>query len=271
MTEPFQLINSSYLTIPSWQKEGSNLVVGFTTKSGGVSHGDFSSLNLGLHVNDDESNVQKNKKYVAELLSFSTNKWVGCNQVHDNKIMKVEKEHAGQGVMDESSSIQKTDGIYTKEKDILLTLCFADCVPLYFCADNVVGLAHAGWQGTVKQIGPEMIKMLIKEEGIDPANIKVAIGPSISSEHYTVDDKVINAVNPLIHNEEKHLVFKEISKGQYALDLKMLNKLLLLKVGVREENIFVSNYCTSKEKDLFFSHRRDKGKTGRMISFIGMK
>ncbi|WP_096154715.1 MULTISPECIES: peptidoglycan editing factor PgeF [Bacillus] len=271
MTEPFQLINESFLTISEWQNQQPNLTVGFTTKNGGVSHGNFSSLNLGLHVNDDELSVQQNKKYLANLLSLSTNKWVGCNQVHDNKIMKVEKKHAGAGVMDEETSIQKTDGIYTKEKDILLTLCFADCVPLYFWTENMVGLAHAGWQGTVKLIGPEMINKLVREEEIDPKEVKVAIGPSISSEHYIVDDKVINAVTPLIHKEEKHLVYKEISEGQYSLDLKLLNKLLLLKVGVKVENILVSNFCTSENSDLFFSHRRDKGKSGRMISFIGMK
>lgn len=271
MTEPFRLINNSYLTIPNWQNEKTNLIVGFTTKKGGVSRGDFSSLNLGLHVKDDEWLVQQNKQYLSSLLSFSTTKWVGCNQVHDKKIVKIDKRHAGLGVMDEKSAIQETDGMYTKEKDLLLTLCFADCVPIYFYSHNIVGIAHAGWQGTVKQIGPEMINKWKQEEGIDPANIKVAIGPSISSECYIVDDNVINKVRPLVHNDERQRVFNEISLDQYSLDLKELNKLLLIRAGVKEENILISNYCTSNNHDLFFSHRRDNGKTGRMISFIGMK
>lgn len=92
---------------------------------------------------------------------------------------------------------------------------------------------------------------------------------SISAGSYTVDDRVINEVRALPFTAESAIC--ETEKGQYQLDLKEVNRLLLIHCGIPEENISVSGLCTERERELFFSHRRDKGKTGRMMSFIGMK
>lgn len=134
---------------------------------------------------------------------------------------------------------------------------------------SIIGAAHAGWKGTVKQIGRIMTERWVNEEGSRLTDIQAVIGPSISAGSYTVDDRVINEVRALPFTAESAIC--ETEKGQYQLDLKEVNRLLLIHCGIPEENISVSGLCTERERELFFSHRRDKGKTGRMMSFIGMK
>ena len=272
MTEPFVLEQEQALSLLSWKEKASNLIVGFTTKNGGVSEGPFSTLNMGLHVKDSVEAVCQNKEVLASLLNMPTENWVGCDQTHEEKILKVNKDDKGKGVYSYSTALAGTDGIYTDCEDILLTLCFADCVPLYFYSKehSLVGIAHAGWKGTVKNIGGHMIKRWVVD-GVNIDTIHVAIGPAISQKEYNVDDYVVNRVEDAIPGVEKDKYMKEVSSGQYALDLKKVNCELLLQAGVNEKNILCSSFCTSSDESLFFSHRRDKGKTGRMMSFIGLK
>ncbi|MDQ0155932.1 peptidoglycan editing factor PgeF [Robertmurraya andreesenii] len=267
--EPFFLKNESFYLIEDWMKD--HLVAGFTTRNGGRSEGGFSTLNLGYHVNDAPDSVLHNRKIVSELLDFPLNRWIAAEQTHDARIMKVTVEDAGRGATSYSDSFKGTDGFFTKESGILLTMCYADCVPLYFYAPkaHAIGLAHAGWKGTVKGIGSEMIRVF-EEENIRAEDIFVVIGPSICENCYVVDDYVIKFVqNRLEDVEEKP--YNLISGNQYQLDLKEANRLILMKAGIKEENIQVSDLCTSCQEKQFFSHRRDKGKTGRMMSFLAWK
>ncbi|UCZ54197.1 peptidoglycan editing factor PgeF [Bacillus shivajii] len=270
--EPFSKDQKYATFLNRWNSLKGNVIAGFTTKQGGVSGGEYSSLNLCLHVNDNCETVVKNRNLLAEHLGFPMTRWACADQVHENSIAKVTKDDAGKGVLNYDDAIKGTDGLYTNESNVLLTLCYADCVPIYFLGPdkNLVGVAHAGWKGTVKDISGEMVRTWKNEEAIDPANIYAAIGPSIGSCCYVVDDYVIDFVKEVL-KQPTELPYKEVSKGQYTLDLKKLNKMLLVQAGVLQENIDVSSYCTSCEDTLFFSHRRDQGKTGRMLSFIGMK
>jgi YfiH family protein len=272
MREPFIQQSEQYMSIPSWEVANSKLVAGFTTKTGGVSKGPFTSFNMGLHVFDQDEAVRENKEILARSIHFPLSKWVGCDQVHDAQIEKINETSIGKGVTSYDTAVPKTDGIYTDKEDILLTLCFADCVPLYFYSPNhsLIGLAHAGWKGTVRDIGGKMVQRWM-EEGVSPSEIQAAIGPSISSIAYIVDDYVLGQVKGILPKEIFPTVYKEYSQGQYSLDLKLINRELLLLAGVPRENISCSSYCTSTHDKLFFSHRRDNGKTGRMMSFIGMK
>lgn len=129
--EPFVLKNQSILTIESWCRQFPELVTGFTTKRGGFSTGDHKSLNLGFHVDDDALNVCSNREKVAELLKFPLNSWVGAEQIHDSILKKVTKADRGKGSNSYDNSFKGTDGLYTDEEGVLLTLCFADCVPLF--------------------------------------------------------------------------------------------------------------------------------------------
>jgi len=271
MKEPFKLKKDEYFIIESWTKLFPELIAGFSTKKGGVSQAEYEQLNLGFHVGDDKNHVAANRNILAKQLSFPLENWIGAEQVHNSQIYKVSQEDHGKGAAEYDSSFKATDGFYTNSQDTLLTLCYADCVPLYFVApkQKMIGTAHAGWKGTVLEIGKKMIEQWNKE-GIPSSDIFVAIGPSICGNCYTVDDKVMNHVQNLLEEYDEK-PYTLISRGQYQLDLKHLNAILIAKAGVPTNQIQASTLCTSCESELFFSYRRDQGKTGRLLSFIGWK
>ncbi|WP_216830859.1 peptidoglycan editing factor PgeF [Alkalihalobacterium elongatum] len=268
--EPFNQTGDELLVISDWEKKDNNLCVGFSTRLGGVGKSPYDSLNVGLHVYDEDSIVLKNRQIVAEFLNFPIENWVVGEQVHDAKIKKVTSGDASRGGLSTKTAIDGVDGLYTKEKNILLVSLYADCVPLYFFAPKheLIGLAHAGWKGTVGKIGPKMIEDWTTVEGIDVNDIMVVIGPAISQEEYEVDTNVIRAVdNALPSSEERPYIPSK--PGHYLLDLKRLNKQLLINAGIPSDNIKTSQYCTASKTNLFFSHRKELGKTGRMMSYIG--
>ncbi|RFU63192.1 peptidoglycan editing factor PgeF [Peribacillus saganii] len=271
MNEPFVKESKQLLLIEPWMDSNPLLTAGFTTKNGGHGKGHFESLNLGFHVNDILEDVISNRETVAGNLSFPLSCWTGAEQTHEVKVVKVTSKEKGMGSRDYSSSLKGTDGLYTEKSGILLTLCFADCVPLYFYSSSSrhIGVAHAGWKGTVNGIAAEMVEKW-QAEGIHADDIHAVIGPSICGDCYVVDDRVIQFVEIRLEEMDKK-PYNRIREGQYQLDLKKLNELILQKAGVPPAQIQVSRFCTSCNSDLFFSHRKDSGKTGRMMSFIGWK
>ncbi|WP_338781814.1 peptidoglycan editing factor PgeF [Metabacillus sp. FJAT-52054] len=272
MMEPFIKDRETFLSLDGFTTINSSIIAGFTVKNGGVSTSHFSTLNMGLHVNDDPADVVANRKICALETSIPLRNWVFADQVHGSRIVKAEKENRGDGAFEYEAAIHAADGIYTDKADTMLALAFADCVPIFFYeeAANLIGVAHAGWKGSVLNIGQAMISRWIEAEGAQLDRIHAVIGPSIGSCCYKVDDRVIEEVNKHFDPVEE-VPYKEAGAGQYFLDLKALNEALLVKAGLNRENISVSGRCTSCEDQLFFSHRRDNGKTGRMIGFIGLK
>lgn len=269
--DPFLMQKEEFFIISDWIKKFPDLSVGFTTKSGGYSEAPFSSLNVGFHVEDETQKVYENRDHLANKVGFPLENWVGAQQTHEVKIEKVSKGDSGLGAKDYESAFLRTDGFFTFDHGLLLTLCYADCVPLYFLhpGTKAIGIAHAGWKGTVNGIAEEMIQKF-QCEGIKPNEILVAIGPSICENCYIVDDHVIKLVQNKLDDVERK-PYNLISDQQYTLDLKECNKELLLNKGILNEHIFITKLCTSCQNEHFFSHRRDKGKTGRMMSFIGWK
>ncbi|WP_078391569.1 peptidoglycan editing factor PgeF [Shouchella patagoniensis] len=248
-----------------------NLFAGFTTKQGGTSKFPYSSLNLGFHVGDEQQDVQQNRHLVAKDIGFPLDQWIGSEQIHSSTIVEVTRGDAGRGAANLDTAIKQSDGLYTNEKGILLTSLYADCVPLYFVAKNAqyIALCHAGWQGTVKQIGPKLVGLWIRNYQIELSDIHVLIGPSISQQHYEVNEPVIEQVDRVLPAREEK-PYESTRPGHYLLDLPKLNQLLLLKVGLKAEQIHMSDMCTFEE-DAFFSHRQAQGMTGRMMSAIGFK
>lgn len=269
--EPFVLQEKEYLVLSDWVQKYPNLKAGFTTKNGGKSEKDYASLNLGFHVGDSLDTVRINRNIIANKLSFSLNHWVGAEQTHEVKIQKITKNDRGRGAADYTSAWKETDGFFTMEKNILLTLCFADCVPIYFFhpLSGAIGIAHAGWKGTVHGIAGEMIRTF-QSEGIEAKDILVAIGPSICENCYIVDEQVIKLVKNRLEGVDKK-TYNLVSDHQFRLNLKECNKEILLHAGVKIEHIVQTEYCTSCHQEYFYSHRRDHGRTGRLMGFIGWK
>ncbi|MEW9501383.1 peptidoglycan editing factor PgeF [Jeotgalibacillus marinus] len=261
----------SFLHVEKWKADFPSLVASFSTKNGGVSMGPYQSLNCGLHVNDHRADVVTNRTLLGTDCDAPITKWVMADQVHGDTIKYVTSDDVGKGSTHYEDALAKTDGLWTTEKNVFLSLCYADCVPIYYMdpVSNFAGVAHAGWKGTVKDIAGSMIRVA-ENAGVDSTNLQVAIGPSIGPCCYLVDDYVINKVNDSLIKEVPN-VYHKLEEGQYRLDLKMVNYQLLLQAGLNEKQIITSSYCTSCEEQLFFSHRRDQGVTGRMVAVIGWK
>lgn len=258
----------SILSIKKWENDD-NIIAGMTTRQGGTSQQPYHSLNVGFHVGDRSDDVLNNRHIVAEKLSIPLQRWVVGNQPHGKNIYKVQSDDASKGAKTDENAIDGVDGLYTDERGILLVSLYADCVPLYFFEKQhqMVGIAHAGWKGTVADIAGNMVETW-RKEGIDPSTIEVVIGPSIGPCCYEVNDVVMNEVNKL-HLDEN--VSQKNTAGNDMLNLKLLNKFLLMRAGVTEDAISLSSLCTSCLQSTFFSHRKEKGQTGRMMAYIGLR
>lgn len=254
------------LFIDKWMEIEPSLRVGFTSKNGGVSKGVFSTNNLGLHVSDDYLDVIQNREILSRKLGISLENWITGEQVHNNRVQIVDSKDAGKGSRRIDSTLKGIDGLITNNKGLLCTAFFADCVPLFFFdpVTGYVGIAHAGWKGTVGKIAEAMVRKFL-ELGTKIDNLLVVIGPCISKENYEVDEYVKNQIQEEYHDK----VLTSLGNKHYLLDLKQLNVEILVQSGVFRSNIDITNYCTFRDKELFFSHRRDYGKTGRMLGFIG--
>ncbi|MEC0090162.1 peptidoglycan editing factor PgeF [Paenibacillus macquariensis] len=254
------------------------ITVGFTGRHGGTGKSPYESLNCAFHVGDDSQDVINNRRTVVETLGFPFDAWTCGEQVHSNHVEIVHLEDKGRGNIDRSSAFQNTDGLLTNVPGILLTSFYADCVPLYFYdpMKQVIGLAHAGWKGTVSRIASTMVDKMVQEYGSQIHDIRAAIGPSIGSCCYEVDDKVMLSVYDL----EKDVLgnstysaswYLKKNNGKSMLNLKEMNRQIMMKAGIMPSHIECTTYCTSCRNDLFFSYRKDGGTTGRMASWLGLK
>lgn len=266
MSEPFQLQTEINLVIEKWQQLNPRLKAGFTTRNGGFSEAPFHTMNLGLHVQDQSEKVIRNRQKLAETVYSPLETWVSGEQIHQTNVHFVTDLDKGKGATAYDTSLNDIDGLITNHNGILCTAFFADCVPIYFFdpSSGYIGIAHAGWKGTVNRIGEKMVEAL-QSGGADPADILVTIGPCISRDVYEVDERVIRHIPDTFF--DKAVVTRE--NNRFLLDLKQLNIEILLQQGILRHNIDVTNYCTFRDESLFFSHRRDRGKTGRMLGYIG--
>ncbi|SCC04593.1 conserved hypothetical protein [[Bacillus] enclensis] len=268
--DPFYKETESIYTIKTWTDVIPGLKAGITSRHGGESKGSYTSLNMGLHVGDESSDVLKNREKIAQSLQFPLDTWAAAEQTHGSRVHEVIPLERGMGSTSYSTCIKDTDGFITSHKNILLTMCYADCVPIYFLDKHtgLIGVAHAGWKGTAGEIGPAMIHGFIAR-GSRVSDIEAVIGPSVCRNCYVVDDRVLDAIKKVLE-DGNDLPYNLKEEGQYHLDLKEVNRLLLLQSGLDEKQIHTSGYCSSCSDD-FYSFRRDEGKTGRMMSFIGWK
>ena len=215
---------------------------------------------------DNREEVLKNYEKVADYFNVPVTSITKSTQVHKDVVMEVEECHIGMGVTKKTMT-DNADGLITDVEKIPLCIFTADCVPVLIAdkKGTVVSAVHSGWRGTVMEITVNSINTMTEKYGIKKEDIICAIGPCISKCCFEVSKEVIDEVLK-IKGAESTFYAKENEK--YMLDLKELNKLILLNAGIPEENIDVSDMCTKCEDELFFSYRRQGEKAGRNASFI---
>lgn len=239
---------------------------GFTTRHHGVSSPPFATLNLGLHVGDENESVIENRRRAVSALRFTLDDWVSGEQVHGARVARVGADAKGQGAFSHKSAVEGADGLITDVPGLLLAGYFADCVPVFVVDPEGprIGLAHAGWRGTLGNVAGNLIEALRDAFGTDPARARVWIGPAIGPCCFEVGADVASqfrAAGLSTYVDEGDTV---------AIDLHAANRHLLVAAGVMPEHIEVSGDCTACHTDRFFSHRALGPQTGRMGALIGI-
>lgn len=252
--------------------ESSNIIThGFTTRAGGVSTGFYHSLNTSLNVGDNDLNVRSNRELACRALGINPHRLVAGSQVHGAGIRVVEECDMGKGALSYEDSLPDTDALITGLRGVPLASFYADCVPIFFLdpVRKVAALAHAGWKGTVLKIGLKVVERMTGFFGTDPLDCLAGVGPSIGPCCYEVDEPVMYRFREAFPHCEQF--FEAVSPGKWKLNLWEANRHTLLTAGLKPVNILTACVCTSCNKDLFFSYRAQKGKTGRMASLIMIK
>jgi polyphenol oxidase len=224
---------------------------GFTTRLGGVSPSPFTSLNLGITTGDSEENVCKNYQLFCEYLGCAYDDIAMMRQVHGKTVQVVE---AG-GVYPAG------DGIVTSTKGVVLCVRVADCVPLllYDTCTGVIASIHCGWRSIVSGIVQEALRVMGEYCSTNPGDVLAVLGPSAGPCCYNIGEEIAC---------QFHQSSLDKKDGRLYADLSAEVRERLLEAGLVGTNIELISHCTICNDSLYFSHRRDGTRTGRMVGFI---
>lgn len=239
-----------------------NVLNAVFTRHGGISPEPWHSLNLSTSVGDEPDRVAANRIRIFEALGRDPASIYDVWLVHGTDILYADAprpltEHP-----------HKADIIFTDNPEVSLFMRFADCVPLLFHdpRKHVIGIAHAGWMGTVKGVAEASIHGMKARYGSNPADVVVGIGPSISVDHYEIGEEVAAQFREKYRTDAERIL--QTREGRIYLDLWAANVIQLRNMGV--EQIQVSGLCTACNVEDWFSHRAEKGKTGRFGALLAL-
>jgi hypothetical protein len=235
---------------------------GVFTRLGGVSRGLWASLNVGGTVGDDLKAVAENHARMYAALDLTGKQICTVWQVHGADTV------IANAPMPQRKWLARADGMVTNRIGLPLTMRFADCAPLLFYdpVRHAIGLAHAGWRGTVQSIALSTLEAMCTAYGSRPEDVQAAIGPSIGPERYEVGEEVVEAVRARFGSTEG--LIRRSANGSVYFNLWEANRRLLAEAGVQQ--IEIAGICTASNTDEFFSHRAEKGRTGRFGVVIAL-
>lgn len=234
------------------------------SRRGGVSPEPWASLNVGGLVGDEPANVLDNRRRSFEALGRLPESMYDVWQVHGIEVV----------CADSPRSLEiphlRADAILTDRPEVTLFMRFADCVPifLYDARKKVIGLVHAGWQGTVKHTAAYAVEAMHTRYHTNPTDILAGIGPSIGPHHYEVGEEVAAQVRQAFGQDAPGLLLSNNGFG-VQFDLWNANRLVLEKAGVSQ--IEMSEVCTACHLSDWYSHRGERGRTGRFGALLSLK
>src|SRR3990172_7701092 len=231
------------------------------TRAGGVSPAPWASLNFGAMVGDDAARVRANRGLALAALGLAPESVFDVWQVHSAEVVLATAPRG-------DAPAERADAILTDRAGVTLMMRFADCVPilLHDPVRNAVGIVHAGWLGTVRQVVRDAVRRMRESLGSRSSDLRAAIGPSIAAHHYPVGPEVVEAVRQSFGAAaEAHLA---AGPGGTHLDLWSATEQLLRDEGV--ERIELAGVCTACETGDWYSHRAELGHTGRFGAIIAL-
>ncbi|MDY7039384.1 MAG: peptidoglycan editing factor PgeF [Chloroflexota bacterium] len=235
---------------------------GIFTRLGGVSSTPWATLNVGHTVGDDHEAVEENHARVCRVLDISGQDIVTGYQVHGTLVARVSREDRGQ-------VYPETDILITDVPGVALMQRYADCLPilLYDPVNRAIGIAHAGWRGTLAGVTPKTVQAMQTAFGSRTIDLIAGLGPGIGPCCYQVGTEVADAAQAAIPGWPSVLLHQR--DGSWHLDLWEANRRLLVQAGV--ERVEVSGLCTACRTDEFYSHRAESGRTGRFGVVVGLR
>lgn len=245
----------------------------FSSRQGGVSKPPFETLNLGMSVGDDPGFVQENRRRFFGAFGIDPDRVVRARQMHGDGILQVDEALDGRPGFPRCLVEEETgyDALITRLAGRALVVSTADCLPILI-HDQVrgaVAAVHAGWRGTAQRVAGKALLAMRTAYGTDPADCRAAIGPGIRGCCFEVDGPVMEAMARALPDWEAHATPNR--PGHCLLDLGKINRAILEQAGVPTDQVEDTELCTACRSDLFFSHRAEKGRTGRMMNFILLK
>jgi YfiH family protein len=232
------------------------------TRLGGISPAPWDGLNLGGTVGDDPERVRENRRLALQAVGCDPKSIYDVWQVHGTEVAIAQAPRPP-----EEPHLQ-ADIILTNKPEITLMMRFADCVPvlLHDPVRNVIGIAHAGWKGTVNGVAKIGVERMQSNFGSNPGDIRAAIGPSIGPDHYEIGPEVVNQVRQAFGRQAYRLLVDH--SGKIHFNLWEANRLVLEEAGVNQ--IELAGICTACHTKDWYSHRAEHGRTGRFGAIIGM-
>ena len=246
-----------HLIQPELFRRFPGLVAAQTTRKGGVSVPPFDSLNLGTNTDDDPACVAENHRLLCDRLGIPVEALIRTVQVHGTEVCLVERP----------GHVEGFDALITDTPGIYLAIGTADCYPVlvYDPEHRASAAIHAGWQGTVGQIVQKTLDAMREAFGTKPESCFAWVGTGISGDNYEVGSEVASKF------DRKYLKPSPDDDGKFLLDLSTANRDQLLDAGIPADQLESSTLCSSRDEDLFYSYRRDHGRTGRMLGIIGVR
>ncbi len=243
----------------------------FSTRIGGISKGEFKSMNLNFKRGDDPEKVMQNYRIFCDAAGFDFDTLVSSSQDHNTFVRNVTKADCGIGITREHD-IASVDALVTNEPGVTLVTHYADCTPLFFAdpEKKVIALAHAGWRGTIGKIGEAVADRMESDYGCDRTDIIAVIGPAIGPCCYEVDTPVFEEFASLTELKPAYFT-KSLGRGKYLIDLKETNRRMLMDAGLLSINITISDVCTKCNSGLLYSHRASGGKRGGLVAMMCIK
>lgn len=230
--------------------------------------------NIGLGSPRDQEDAWEMRKLWCAGIEVDAEDIVTMGQLHGNDVIRVEAADAGKGARDRSTHVGLADALITNVAGPVLMTLHADCQPILLVdpVQRAVAAVHAGWRGTVADVGGNTVATMQREYGSNPADLLAYLGPAIGPQANEVGDEVIEAwldqAGPMA--EANSAVLKPGPKHHF--DVPTANRLLLLRAGLLDANIETSLICTKSNTDSWFSHRGhgpNAGREGALIAIVG--
>lgn len=246
-----------------------------TNRYGGLSSGNFESLNMTYSVGDNPILVLGNRQLLAKALGVDIDNFVFSHQTHSSNVEIITDRHRGVGVYDSKTSVLRdVDAMLTNEPELMLCMKIADCLPilLYDPVKRAVGVVHAGWRGVVDGIIAKSIRAMADHYGSSVCNIVAGIGVGAGICCYQVDQDVFTLLEKSVAGCNYSDFYRCGEGGKFFVDLKQISKIHLIEMGVKSENIEIKPECTICSSDRYFSVRANKGiEAGRIACGIMLK